>query len=104
GALRPDVTYTNFYLSVDVLNWNNNTRQAFGLLARVATPGLQTTAGYSFTWERGTGDNGGDLDISRITGEVPSQVTTGPSAIHLDPSNDYRFVFIGGGWQLEGRG
>jgi hypothetical protein len=104
GSVRPDVIYTDFFLSVDIVNWNHGTRQAFGLLARVGTPGLQTTTGYAFTWERGSNpDTGGDLDISKITGEVPSQVPTGPSAIHLDPGNDYRFVFIGRGAQLEGR-
>jgi hypothetical protein len=105
GTLRTDVIYSDFYVSVDVVDWKDDTRQAFGLLARIETPGLGTTTGYAFTYERGSGvtPTSGDLDISRLDGEAPHGVQTGPSAIHLDPSKDYRFVFLGQGPVLEGR-
>ncbi len=105
GALRPDVNYTNFYIAVDLVNWDDTVRQAFGILGRVGTPGLGTTTGYAFTYERGSGvtATSGDLDISRLDGEAPHGVQTGPSAIHLDATKQYRFVFIGVGPNLEGR-
>ena len=105
GSLRQDVTYTNFYVAVDLVKWDDTVRQAFGILARVDTPGLGTTRGYAFTYERGSGvtPTSGDLDISTLTGEQPDGVTTGPSAIHLDATKQYRFVFIGKGPNLEGR-
>src|SRR6185503_3825494 len=71
GSVREDVSYTDFYVAVDVVDWDNSVRQAFGILARVNTPGLGQTTGYAFTYERGSGvtETSGDLDISRIDGE-----------------------------------
>ena len=105
GSFRTDVTYTDFYVSADLVNWNNDTRQAFGVLARIATPGLGQTTGYAFTYERGSGvtPTSGDLDIVRLDGEVPTAIETGPSGYHLDPAKDYRFVFTGRGAEFEGR-
>jgi hypothetical protein len=105
GSLRQDATFTNFYVTVDLVDWKDDTRQAFGLLARIGSPGLGMTTGYVFTYERGSGvtSTSGDLDISRLDGEVPQGVPTGPSSIHLDPEQDYRFVFLGKGSSLEGR-
>ena len=105
GTVRPEV-YSDFYVSVDIVNWNDTLPQSAGLLARIGTPGLQSTTGYAFTWDRGNPTNpaAGDVDISRITGEAPSGVTvTGSDAIHFQPGQTYRMVFIGRGATLEGR-
>src|SRR5688572_27062218 len=51
GAVRPE-EYTDFYVAVDVVNWNDNLPQSIGLLGRISTPGLGSTAGYAFTWDR----------------------------------------------------
>jgi hypothetical protein len=111
GSFREDIIYTNFYIAVDIVNWDDTVRQAFGLLARVNNPGLGTTIGYAFTYDRGSGVTmtSGDTDLSAIicqpgvSCEIPTGIVTGPSAIHLDPTKDYRFVFIGQGPNLEGR-
>jgi hypothetical protein len=105
GSLRMDVSYSDFYVAADVVGWLDTTRQAFGLLGRINTPGLGQTAGYAFTYERGSGvtPTSGDMDISRLDGEAPTSIHTGASAIHLDPAKTYRFVFIGKGPYLEGR-
>lgn len=105
GTTRPTV-YTDFYTSVDIVDWNDSLPQSFGLLARVSTPGLQSTTGYAFTWDRGNTNSAtaGDVDISRITGEAPSAVTvSGGDAIRFEPGAKYRMVFIGRGTTLEGR-
>jgi len=104
GTVHPGV-YSDFYVAVDVVNWDDTLPQSFGLLARVQTPGLQTTTGYAFTWDRGNPTNAtaGDLDISSITGEAPSNVTTGPSGFRMEPGRKYRMVFVGRGSALEGR-
>jgi hypothetical protein len=105
GTVRPEV-YSDFYVSVDVVSWDDTLPQSFGLLARINTPGLQSTTGYAFTWDRGNPTNpaAGDVDISRITGEAPSRVSvTGSDAIHFEPGKTYRMVFIGRGATLEGR-
>lgn len=105
GTVRPEV-YSDFYVSVDIVNWDDSLPQSAGLLARIGTPGLQATTGYAFTWDRGNPTNPatGDVDISRITGEAPSGVSvTGRDAIHFQPGKTYRLVFIGRGPTLEGR-
>lgn len=105
GSLRMDVSYSDFYVAVDVVNWLDSTRQAFGVLGRIGTPGLGETAGYAFTYERGSGvtPTSGGVDISRLDGENPSTISSGENSIHLNPAKDYRIVFLGKGSALEGR-
>jgi hypothetical protein len=105
GSLRSEI-HTDFYIAVDIVNWNNTLPQSAGILARVRNAGLGTTTGYAFTWDRGnpTSDTAGDVDISTITGEAPSGVTvTGSDRLHIEPGKSYRLVFIGRGPTLEGR-
>src|SRR5436309_3446831 len=40
GALYSASNYTDFYIEVDLLNWNNSIDQAVGILARITSPGL----------------------------------------------------------------
>jgi hypothetical protein len=104
GSLRNGVTYTNFYVAVDVINWDDTVPQAFGILARVTDAGPGATKGYAFTFDRGTTATSGDVDISVITGEVPTGLTLlGEDSFHLVPGRTYRFVFIGTGPNFEGR-
>jgi hypothetical protein len=105
AALRNGTTYTDFFISVDVVDWKDDTRQAFGILARVQDIGLGTTDGYAFTYERGSGVSmtSGDSHITRIVNEGGPQLPTEPSAYHLDPAKDYRFTFTGRGPNLKGR-
>ena len=99
-------SYTDFYISVDIVNWNDALPQASGILARIGTPGLGTTKGYAFTWSRGTTSTSGDMDISRITAEAATGASDQQSAndkYHFVPGRTYRMVFIGRGSLLEGR-
>ena len=105
GTVRPEL-YSDFYVSVDVVNWDDTLPQSAGLLARVGTVGLQTTTGYAFTWDRGNPTNAtaGDVDISSLTGEAPDGVSvSGSDKIHFENGKTYRMVFIGRGAILEGR-
>ncbi len=102
GSLRP-FDSDAFYLAVDLVDWNDALPQAVGLLARIRTPGLGTTTGYTFTWSRETGTND-VFDITKITGEAPDDVpTVGDDQYHLVPGRKYRLVFTGEGSRLEGR-
>jgi hypothetical protein len=98
GSFRPDANYSQFYASVDIVNWNNALDQAFGMLARVVTPGAGTTNGYAFTYST----QGPSIDISRVTGEVPTGVAALNLTTPLNPGEDYRFVFTGEGTVLTG--
>lgn len=105
--------FSDFYAAADVVNWNNSLPQSFGILGRIGNPGLQTTTGYAFTWDRGNPSSatGGDVDISRITGEAPTGLAISTltnayasgDAFQMTNGNTYRFVFIGRGSLLEGR-
>lgn len=102
GSLRLDVTYTDFFVAVDVVGWDPSLDQAFGLLARVRQVGLGTTDGYAMTWAQ----DGQDIDITRFTNEDPTGgglPVSGNDKVSLVPGRSYRFVFIGKGPQLTGR-
>jgi hypothetical protein len=97
GSLRQDVSYSRFFATVDIVNWDNVLDQSFGILARVREPGLGSTDGYSFTYST----QGPSVDISRIENEAPFGVAAlGIPA--LDPSQDYRLVFEGDDTLLTG--
>ena len=105
GSFISGSEYSDFYVSADVLDFDDTVRQAFGIAARVTTPGLGTTGGYLFSWEPGSGSlpgTGGDLDISKLINEQPAgQIETAPSALHLTKGKSYRFVFMGSGNNFE---
>lgn len=108
GSFLQDATYTDFYVAVDIIDFDDTVRQAFGIGARINNPGLGTTDGYLFSWEPGSGTlpgtNNGDLDISRLIGESPvGQIETAPSGLHLERDKSYRFVFMGKGNDFEGQ-
>ena len=51
GSLRSDLTLANpFFVGADIVGWDNNLDQSFGLLARISNPGFGTTRGYAFTY------------------------------------------------------
>jgi hypothetical protein len=106
GSIRTE-NYTNFYVSVDVINWDDTLHQFCGVAARLNNVGLGTTTGYLFGHDRGnpTSDTSGDMDILRIDGELPTDLD--PSGvmdgIHMVPGKSYRFTLTGVGDQLTGK-
>lgn len=106
GSLRPG-NYSDFYIAVDLVGWDDSIHQVVGLLARVSTPGPGTTAGYMFTHDRGnpTSDTSGDMDILRVDSEQPTDLdpSGGVDSIHLQTNKTYRFVFMGVGPTLTGQ-
>lgn len=109
GSFLKNVVYSDFYISADLIDFDDTVDQAVGIVARVNTPGLQTTGGYLFSWEPGSsslpgGPSDGDLDISRLVEEAPiDQIETAPSGLHLTRGKSYRFVFMGTGTNFEGQ-
>jgi hypothetical protein len=108
GSFLSGQVYSDFYMSADVIDFDDTVRQAFGLAARIDSPGFMTTGGYLFSYEPGPGPlpnpTGGDLDISVLVGESPvGQIETAPSGLHLTRGKSYRFVFMGSGTNFEGQ-
>ena len=99
GSLLLSSNYTDFYIEVDLLDWNNSIDQAVGILARIKEPGLVTTDGYAFTIQ--VTDT--DISISRLTDEAPTDLAGSSKNFIPDPSKDYRMVFIGRGSHFIGR-
>jgi hypothetical protein len=98
ASIRNDVTYTNFYVAVDVVAWDDTLHQAFGLLSRLSNLGLGTTRGYAFTYQAISHD----VQISRVDNEAATAISP-VVAVTLDPTRKYRVVFIGSGASFEGR-
>jgi len=100
---------TNFYLAVDVVNWDPTVHQVFGLLARIGTPGPGTTTGYLLNWDNGNPptSTSGDMDIVRLDGESPTDLDGntyfGNDSVHLETNHTYRFVFMGMGNTFRGQ-
>jgi hypothetical protein len=108
GSFVGGAVYDQFYAAADLIDFDDTVRQAFGIAARINTPGLGTMGGYLFSWEPGSGTlpgtSNGDLDISRIVAESPiDQIETAPSGLHLTRGVSYRFVFMGNGTNFEGQ-
>lgn len=101
GSFRTDVVYQDFYVAVDVVAWDQEVNQAFGLLARLKdhNQGPGQIDGYSLTW----GPDPLGVYINRITQEAPTGITSGDATLALSPGRSYRFVFVGKGASLTGR-
>jgi PEP-CTERM motif len=101
-SLRLDLNLTNFQISADVVNWNNNLNQSFGVIARFREPGLATSDGYLFDYNPNENGPGmGELLIARADNEATRRLTM--MALTLDPAQDYRLVFTGVGATLTGQ-
>ena len=98
-SYRADVTYTNFTLTVDLVAWDATLHQTFGLLVRGANIGVGQTTGYVVNYVHlRPGDQGGDFQINRISGEAPA--TIAHAGVTLDPARKYRLVATGSGSHL----
>ncbi|MDO8945332.1 MAG: hypothetical protein Q7U75_19275, partial [Desulfobacterales bacterium] len=91
-----------FRISVDLVTWDDSLDQVFGILARVAEPGLGTLDGYALTYVNEQGTTSAELDILRIRDENSSGGTLASVKIRLIPGQGYRLVFTGIGAQLTG--
>lgn len=91
-----------FRVSVDLVTWNDSLDQAFGILARVAEPGLATLDGYALTYVNEQGTASSTLQIIRIRNEDTAGGTLATISIRLTPGQGYRLVFSGIGAQLTG--
>jgi hypothetical protein len=100
GAFITTTSYTEFYVSVDVVSWDTNLHQLFGVCARVSDLGLLTTKGYLFNLDTGNPALG-DMDIARIDQESGTPIETGGGAVALTPGASYRLVFMGNGPDLD---
>jgi hypothetical protein len=73
GSLRTNITYTNFYASVDLVNWDTNLTQSVGMISHIRDVGLGKTDGYALTFNFRSDHTGfGEIDVTRFMNENPA--------------------------------
>ena len=94
--------YSDFYSAVDVLDWNNDVNQAFGILFRADNIGLGQTTGYVMNYDPQQASGArGQIQFNIVTNEA-DQGTIGAADISLEPGHDYRFVMSAEGDTFRG--
>ena len=88
GSFRYDTYTVNYDTEVDVVGFNSNLNQSFGLIGHVTAPGVGTTSGYA-----GTVSTTGSINLWLIQGEVMTLLDTHP--IVVDPTHSYRLFLSG---------
>ena len=103
AAIREDTTYTDFFVSVDLIDWNDTLGQAIGPLARISDLGPGSTDGYLFFYQpviREININRIDNELGEFTDEIDPMANF---EADLDPDKDYRMTFRGIGSHLVGQ-
>lgn len=94
--------YSDFYSAVDILDWNNDVNQAFGILFRADNIGLGQTTGYVMNYDPQQASGArGQIQFNIVTNES-DQGTIGAADISLEPGHDYRFVISAQGDTFRG--
>lgn len=93
----PEAVYANTYVAVDIVDWNDEINQAFGIFVRQDNIGLGQTTGYIINYNPNqTGSRPwGQFQINRVINEgVPSGNTLAVDDIELVHGRSYRMVAI----------
>ena len=100
AAFRSEVIYeSDFFVSVDLVNFQDSIRQAIGLLSLVQpNPSLGTVSGYSLNYQ----PEENDFIINLVENEVP--IRLGVTTLSKDPGDEpLRLIFEGRNGVLKGR-
>jgi hypothetical protein len=85
-------SYTDFHAGVDIIEWNNDVNQAFGLLFRATSIGLGQTLGYVLNYDPQQSSGArGQIQFNIVTGEAASG-TIGAANLSFEPGHSYRIV------------
>ncbi|MDA7680369.1 hypothetical protein N8633_01125 [bacterium] len=85
-------SHTDFYAAVDIIEWNNDVNQAFGLFFRATNIGLGQTLGYVLNYDPQQGSGArGQIQFNIVTGEAASG-TIGAANLSFEPGHSYRIV------------
>lgn len=99
GSIRTNITYTNFYASVDIVDWDTNLTHSIGMIGHVRDIGLGMTDGYALTFNFDSDHSGnGDIDVTRFQNEDPNQganlTLSSDPTFRLVHGRSYRFVWV----------
>ncbi|HIG29973.1 MAG TPA: hypothetical protein EYQ50_20125 [Verrucomicrobiales bacterium] len=98
-SFRADtIAYTDTFVAVDLVDWDNTLDQGFGLAVHLNDVGLGTTTGYIIMCyiNPSTSQPYGEFEIDRITNEAADQFIVTEN-IKMNPDRSYRITasFIG---------
>ncbi len=87
-----EASHGDFSAAVDIVDWNNDVNQAFGVLFRATEIGLGQTLGYVFNYDPQQASGArGQIQFNIVTGEAAAG-TIGAANLSLEPGHQYRFV------------
>ena len=85
-------SYADFDAAIDIIDWNNEVNQAFGLLFRATDIGLGMTLGYVLNYDPQQASGGrGQIQFNIVTNEA-DQGTIGAANLSFEPGHQYRIV------------
>ncbi|MCP4848512.1 MAG: hypothetical protein GY899_11260 [Verrucomicrobiaceae bacterium] len=102
GAAFQQNIYSDFWVSVDIVDWDPAQRQAIGILARIQpNPSLGDAHGYLLSYQ----PQENDIQITRLVGEQPAGYIGDDPELSPRPQPDegVRLIFTGTGNTLTGR-
>ncbi|MFP6872987.1 MAG: hypothetical protein VCA55_05695 [Verrucomicrobiales bacterium] len=102
GAAFQANIYSDFWVSVDIKDWDPSLRQAIGVLARIQPdPSLGNAQGYLLSYQ----PQENDIQITRLVGEQPDGYIGEDPVLspQPQPGEGLRLVFAGNGNTLTGR-
>ncbi|MEZ5329088.1 MAG: hypothetical protein R3F19_28920 [Verrucomicrobiales bacterium] len=100
-----DEELADFYVSVDLVDWDDSIDQAVGLIGRAGNVGLGETTAYVCNYDPNqTGSNpAGQFQINYVENEgAPSDSTMAAANVKLIADHSYRMIFFGKGGTLTG--
>lgn len=84
--------YSDFDAGIDIVDWNNDVNQAFGLLFRATDIGLGMTLGYVLNYDPQQSSGGrGQIQFNIVTNEA-DQGTIGAANLSFEPGHQYRII------------
>ena len=95
-----DAVLSEFYVSVDLVDWDDTINQAVGIFARAENIGLGQTTGYVCNYDPNQSGSrpAGQFQINYVEGEAaPSDSTMAAANIELIADHSYRMIFFSKG-------
>lgn len=102
-SFRQDMELADFYVAVDLVDWDDDVNQAVGLIGRAGNVGLGETTAYVCNYDPNqTGSNpAGQFQINYVENEgAPSDSTMAAANLELIADHSYRMIFFGKGGTL----
>lgn len=102
-SFRQDTELTDFYVAVDLVDWDDTVNQAVGLIGRAGNIGLGETTAYVCNYDPNQSGSSpaGQFQINYVENEgAPSDSTMAAANLELIADHSYRMIFFAKGSTL----